>query len=88
MPDWFYRTISQPVLFKLPAVRARDLALGLMGRLARLPLGSAVINLMGHMRPDDRLRHTYCGIDFPTAVGLGPGLDGDGRAPGRAGRAA
>jgi len=71
MPDWFYRTVSQPVLFKLPAVRARDLALRFMGRLARLPLGSAVIDFMGHMRPDERLRQTHHGIEFATAVGLG-----------------
>jgi dihydroorotate dehydrogenase len=76
MPDWFYRTVSQPLLFRLPAIRARDLALGLMGRLARLPLGSAVIDFMGHMRADPRLRCTHRGIEFPTAVGLGPHLDG------------
>ncbi len=75
MPDWFYRTVSQPVLFKLPAVKARSLALGLMGQLARLPFGSAVIDFMGHMRPDEQLRCTHHGIEFATAVGLGPGLD-------------
>jgi dihydroorotate dehydrogenase len=75
MPDWFYRTVSQPVLFRLPAVRARDLTLGFMGRLARLPLGPAVIDFLGHMRADPRLRRSIRGIDFPTAVGLGPGLD-------------
>jgi dihydroorotate dehydrogenase len=75
MPDWFYRTVSQPVLFRVPAVTARDLALGFMGRLARLPLGSAVIDFMGHMRADPRLRCTHLGVEFPTGIGLGPGLD-------------
>jgi dihydroorotate dehydrogenase len=75
MPDWFYRTVSRPLLFRLPAVTARDLALGFMGRLARLPFGPGVIDLLGHMRADPRLRRSLCGIDFPTAVGLGPGLD-------------
>jgi dihydroorotate dehydrogenase len=76
MPDWFYRTVSQPVLFRLPARTARDLALGFMGTLARLPLGPAVIDFMGHMRADPRLGRSFRGISFPTPVGLGPGLDG------------
>src|SRR5262245_21891730 len=75
MPDWFYRTVSQPILFRLPAVTARDLALGFMGQLARLPLGPSIIHFLGHMRPDPRLRRSFAGIDFPTAVGLGPGVD-------------
>jgi dihydroorotate dehydrogenase len=75
MPDWFYRTVSQPILFRFPAHRARDLALGFMGGLARLPLGLAVIDFLGHMRADARLRQSFLGIDFPTAVGLGPWLD-------------
>src|SRR5262245_2168592 len=75
MPDWFYRTVSRPILFRLPAVTARDLALGFMGRLARLPLGPSAIDFLGHMRADPRLRRSFLGIDFPTSVGLGPGLD-------------
>ncbi len=75
MPDWFYHTVSRPVLFRLSAVAARDLALGFLGRLARLPLGPAVIDFLGHMRADPRLRRCFAGIEFPTAVGLGPGLD-------------
>ncbi|MGL4550944.1 MAG: hypothetical protein ACRC33_07140, partial [Gemmataceae bacterium] len=75
MPDWFYRTVSRPILFALPAQAARCLALGLMGTLARLPLGTAVIDLLGHMRADDRLRRTVLGVEFPSPVGIGPGLD-------------
>lgn len=55
MPDWSYRTLFQPLLFSLSAEAGRDLALGAMGRLGRLPLGGTVIDLMGHMRPDARL---------------------------------
>jgi dihydroorotate dehydrogenase len=75
MPDWFYRTVSRPVLLRLPAATARDLSLGLMGRLARLPFGPAVIDFLGHMRPDPRLRRTFLDITFPSGLGLGPGLD-------------
>ena len=80
MPDWFYRTVTRPLLFKLPAVQARDFALGFMGRLARLPLGPAAIDFLGHMRADPRLRQSFLDIDFPTAVGLGSGLDAEARA--------
>jgi dihydroorotate dehydrogenase len=75
MPDWFYRTVSRPLLFQLSTTRARDLALGFIGTLARLPLGTAVIDFLGHMRADDRLRQSFQGVTFPTPVGLGPGLD-------------
>ncbi len=75
MPDWFYRTVSRPLLYRLPARTARSFALGFMGRLARLPLGGVVIDLLGHMRPDPRLAVTILGTKFPAAVGLGPGLD-------------
>lgn len=80
MPDWFYRTVSRPILFRLPAPAARDFALGFMGRLARLPLGSRVIDFLGHMRADQRLGRSFLGIDFPTSVGLGPWLDTRARA--------
>jgi dihydroorotate dehydrogenase len=75
MPDWFYRTVSQPVLFRLPAKSARSLALGFMGGLSRLPLGSRVIDFLGHMRADKRLRQSFIGIDFASPLGLGPWLD-------------
>jgi hypothetical protein len=71
MPDWFYRTVTQPILFRLPAPRARDFALGFIGRLARLPLGPFLIDFLGHMRADPRLRRSLLDTDFPTAVGLG-----------------
>jgi dihydroorotate dehydrogenase len=75
MPDWFYRTVSRPLLYRLPARAARSFALRFMGRLARLPLGGRVIDLLGHMRPDPRLSVSVLGVEFPAAVGLGPGLD-------------
>jgi hypothetical protein len=34
-----------------------------------------VIDLLGHMRADPRLAVSALGIEFPTPVGLGPGLD-------------
>lgn len=80
MPDWFYRTVSKPILFRLPAPRARDFALGLMGALSRLPLGPYLIDFLGHMRADPRLRHSFLNTTFPTSVGIGPWLDTHGVA--------
>ncbi|HKX32816.1 MAG TPA: dihydroorotate dehydrogenase, partial [Blastocatellia bacterium] len=80
MPDWFYRTVSRPLLFRLPAVAARDIAIGLMGRLGRLPCGSTVIDLLGHMRAPAQLQRTLMGVTFPAAVGLGPNLDPEAKA--------
>ena len=75
MPDWFYRTVSKPLLFHLSAPRARDFALGFMGGLSRLPLGPYLIDFLGHMRADSRLTQTFGDLSFPTAVGIGPWLD-------------
>src|SRR5688572_11385715 len=75
MPDWFYRTVSKPVLFRFSATRARDFALGFMGGLSRLPFGPYLIDFLGHMRADQRLRQSFVETDFPTAIGIGPWLD-------------
>jgi dihydroorotate dehydrogenase len=75
MPDWFYRTVTRPILFRLPAERARNFALGFMARLCRLPLGPALIDFLGHMRADSRLALKLMGMTLPAPVGIGPGLD-------------
>ncbi|HEU4714144.1 MAG TPA: hypothetical protein VFS76_21430 [Pyrinomonadaceae bacterium] len=75
MPDWFYRTVSQPILFRLSAPRARDFALGFMGGLSRLPLGPYLIDFLGHMRAHPWLSQNFDDLSFPTAVGFGPWLD-------------
>jgi dihydroorotate dehydrogenase len=75
MPDWSYRTVFRPIFFRLPPALARGLCLGTVGTLGRLPLGGKVIDLLGHMRADPRLRRDVLGIPFPSAVGLGAGID-------------
>src|SRR4051794_13077367 len=76
MPDWFYRTVSRPLLFRFSAERARNFALGFIGFLCRLPLGGRVIDLLGHMRADPRLARERLRVRFPSPVGIGPALDG------------
>ena len=78
MPDWSYQPIFRPILFRLPPASARDLSLWAMGTLARLPFGSLVIDFMGHMHPDPRLGRDRMGLRFPSAVGLGAGIDSAG----------
>jgi len=75
MPDWFYRTVSKPILFRFSAPRARDFALGFMGGLSRLPLGPYLIDFLGHMRAHPWLCQNFNDLSFPTAVGIGPWLD-------------
>lgn len=79
MPDWSYRTVLRPVLFRLPVAFARDLSLSVVGALGRSRVGVAVIDFLGHMRAAAPLQQTHMGITFPTAVGLGCGLDPEAR---------
>lgn len=46
MPDWFYRTVTQPLFFRMPAVRARDLALGFHEPADALALRAAGADLV------------------------------------------
>src|SRR5205823_3145935 len=62
-------------LFRLSPGTSRNLALSPMGWLSRMPGGRLLIEFMGHMRPDARLAREVMGIKFPTAVGLGVGID-------------
>ncbi len=75
MPDWTYQTVFGPLLFRLGPRAGRNVALGCMGFLARLPLGSRVIQLMGHMSPDSRLAIERNAVRFPSRVGLSCALD-------------
>lgn len=75
MPDWSYRTVFRPILFRMPPATARDFTLGCMGTLARLPWGPAVIDFMGHMRTDPRLEYVVGRVKFPTRVGLSSRVD-------------
>jgi dihydroorotate dehydrogenase len=80
MPDWFYRTVSRSVLFRLPPALSRNLALGVMGALGRWRLGRFVIDFLGHMRPDLRLQRTFLDTVFSSPVGIGCAVDGNGIA--------
>lgn len=80
MPDWSYRTLLRPALFALPARVGRDVALGTIGTLARLPLGGFTIDLLGHMRPAKELRTDVLGRTFLGPLGFAAELDPSGYA--------
>ncbi len=80
MPDWFYRTVAQRVLFSLPDEVARGVALGVIGTLGRSAPGRSVIEFMGHMAPDPRLGVSLGGTQFISPVGLGWRVDPECRA--------
>jgi dihydroorotate dehydrogenase len=75
MPDWSYHPFSRPILFQLPAERARDLTLHAIRTLAALPFGKTVIHIMGHMDAPKNIARSALGMDFASPVGLGAGLD-------------
>src|SRR5579864_7212986 len=80
MPDWSYHPLLRPALFKLPAETARGLTLAVTGRLAEMPLGTGVIDLLGRMSPPDGIQCSALGLSFSSPVGLGAGLDINGVA--------
>lgn len=86
IPDWSYQTVFRPLLFRLPPRTARDFTLNVMGRLASLPLGPKLIELLGHMRPPASLQTELCGIHLVSPVGLDAGLDPSALAPHALGR--
>ena len=80
MPDWSYRTFLQPLLCALGRERGRRVAVATLGRLARTPFGPALIDFLGHMRADERLRVTAGGIELPGPIVLGAAVDPRGEA--------
>lgn len=80
MPDWSYRTLFRPLLFRLPAPAAREATLRTFGLLGKLPGGPFLIRTMGHMERssvlESRVKETA--ISYP--VGLGGSLDPHGWA--------
>lgn len=75
MPDWSYQTLFRPLLFKLPARTARELTLGAMGALSRLPGGALVIRTLGHAELPPILQTRLAGIPLQSPVGLSGELD-------------
>jgi len=82
MPDWSYQTVFRPVLARLPFEVARGLVFGFFRRMTSVPGGGKVIDLLGHMSPDERLHCDVAGLELPGSVGLAAGIDVQGDAIG------
>ncbi|TXK76114.1 hypothetical protein FU659_26190 [Paenibacillus sp. N3.4] len=75
MPDWSYHGIFRPLLFGLPGRIARDLTLGAIGGLSRIPGGTLVIKTMGHMELSPILEDELAGVPITCPIGLSGSLD-------------
>lgn len=80
MPDWSYRTLIRPALFALPPERAHERTLRAVAAFARLPRGSAFIELFGDETPPPALATTIAGVPLRSRVGLAPETDATGGA--------
>ncbi len=80
MPDWSYHTLTSPILRGMPHDAGRRLVNSLLGGLASLPLGSRVIEAMGHMAPPEALRTPLGALDLSTPLVLASPIDPTGRA--------
>ncbi|MCZ8519953.1 MULTISPECIES: dihydroorotate dehydrogenase [Paenibacillus] len=75
MPDWSYQSLFRPLLFRLPSLAARDITLGAMGLLSRIPGGTFVIKTLGYMESHPILESRLFGITLKYPVGLSGSLD-------------
>jgi dihydroorotate dehydrogenase len=75
VPDWSYHTLFTPALRRLPGHQARDATLGLIGALARLPGGAALIAAFGHMHPPPGASAELLGLQLPSPIGISGELD-------------
>ncbi|HYO78356.1 MAG TPA: hypothetical protein VE010_17995 [Thermoanaerobaculia bacterium] len=80
MPDWSYRTILRPLMIRLGAERSRRLAVSTLSTLSRVPFGVKVIDFLGHMRPDPRLRTRAGALELAGPIALGALIDPRGDA--------
>ena len=70
MPDWSYHTLLKPVLFRFPSAVAQRFALRVLSWLGQVPGGVRLVDFLGHMQPDRRLRWHWGGAIWPGPVGL------------------
>src|SRR5687767_10569244 len=62
------------------AERSRRLATGTLRTLARVPFGLTLIDFLGHMYPDPRLRTRAGSLELPGPIALGALIDPHGDA--------
>src|SRR5687768_17000869 len=80
MPDWSYRTVLRPLMLSYGCERSRRLAIGTLRTLARMPGGLSLIEILGHMHPDEQLRTRAAGVEMVSPIALDALIDPSGDA--------
>ncbi|RIX49398.1 hypothetical protein D3P08_22895 [Paenibacillus nanensis] len=80
MPDWSYKTLFRPVLFRLPSRVSRSFTLGAMGAISRIPGGSFIIRTLGHMELSPLLERELGERPLISPIGLSGRVDPNGAA--------
>jgi dihydroorotate dehydrogenase len=80
MPDWSYRTALRPLMLAAGPERSRRLATATLRTLSRIPFGLKLIDFLGHMAPDPRLRTRAGATELRGPISLGPLIDPRGDA--------
>lgn len=80
MPDWTYHTLIKPVLWRMDPDAARRLAVRSLALIAKLPGGTQLVDFLGHMSPDRRLRVNVGTVPWGGPVGLRAFVDPGGEA--------
>ncbi len=77
MPDWTYRTLLRPLLFKVPAGRARGWILAALHALGKIPGGPELVAFMGHVSPAPSLRRSFLGLTLDAPLAFSADLAGN-----------
>jgi dihydroorotate dehydrogenase len=80
LPDWSYQPFFRPALFCLSGERARSVTMSLLGAQARIPGGPAFFRVLASANPPAKTQVRFGDLCFRSPVGLGSGIDVDGRA--------
>src|SRR5690606_17158825 len=78
MPDWSYRTLFRPLLFRMDPRTARAITLGAMGAVGRMPGGRLLIKTLGHAELPSLLSSALGTLPVSSPVGLGGRVDPEG----------
>lgn len=76
MPDWFYHPVYKPIVSRLfSSAVAREISLTAMGVQSSTAVGRALFRFLASAEPPESARVTLCDLDFPSPIGLAPGID-------------
>lgn len=77
MPDWSYHTLFRRLFFSLTHPLGRNLALKSIRTIDKIPGGSSIIRIMGHMKPAPLTATVLNEHTYISPVGLSREIDPD-----------